>query len=325
MAKRSLESKIKSKVKRKIKKARKNKTFNLIYIVIIIVLAIGIYYYLNNQPTPTYNFSTEQNEQGYYYYQLEEASSYYYDANNLVGDALKSELNEIITTGFVAQNYDAAKTVLAASDLNPNNPNKMWGIYLGNEIEPLWDAGATWDREHVWPNSRLGIPRVNASTKNQGTDLHNLRAVNGSINSTRSDNYFVDGSGEAGLVSDGFYPGDDHKGDVARILFYMVTMYEFLELADSGFDDGETYTMDRITMGKLSLLLDWHKQDPVDQFEKNRNQVIFEAQGNRNPYIDKPEFVHLIWESMTINELTKPVETGFRPYLRIQFAFNLYH
>ncbi|HBY65910.1 MAG TPA: hypothetical protein DEG42_05995 [Acholeplasmataceae bacterium] len=63
-------------------------------------------------------------------------------------------------------------------------------------------------------------------------------------------------------------------------------------------------------MGRLSLLLEWHKEDPVDDFERNRNQKIFEAQGNRNPFIDKPEYVHLIWESKTINDLTEPVETA---------------
>lgn len=85
-------------------------------------------------------------------------------------------------------------------------------------------------------------------------------------------------------------------------------MYDYLNLSDTNIDEGETYSMSMVTMGKLSLLLEWHKEDPVDEFEKNRNQVIYGAQGNRNPYIDRPEFVHLIWENKTIDELTKPVE-----------------
>ncbi len=60
-------------------------------------------------------------------------------------------------------------------------------------------------------------------------------------------------------------------------------------------------------MGQLTLLLKWHKEDPVDDFERNRNEVIYEAQGNRNPFIDKPEYVHLIWEGKTIEDLTEPL------------------
>lgn len=325
MAKKITKKSITRKLNKKIKKARKNRTFNVVYIVIIVALAVGIYFYLNNPSQPVnHTYSSEQNTEGFYYYNLEDTNGYYYDANNLVFDPLKTMLNIIMHETFVSVNYDAAKTVLAASDLDKDDPSKMWGIYLGNEINPLWDAGSTWDREHVWPNSRLGIPRVSNSTKNQGTDLHNLRAVNGSINSTRSNHPFVDGQGDAKLVEGGFYPGDAHKGDVARILFYMATMYDFLKLADEGFTDGQTYTDTMVTMGMLSLLIEWHKQDPVDAFEQQRNQVIFEAQGNRNPYIDKPEYVHLIWENKTITDLTKIESTLFMPLLLVQFTHNLF-
>ena len=47
--------------------------------------------------------------------------------------------------------------------------------------------------------------------------------------------------------------------------------------------------------GKLSVLLQWHKQDPVDEYEKQRNEKIYEIQGNRNPFIDHPEWVEKIW------------------------------
>lgn len=326
MAKKITKKSITKKLNKKIKKARKNKTFNIIYILVIIALAVAVYFYLNMPSEPAnHSYSSEQNTEGFYYYNPEQSNGYYYDANGLVDQALKNALNTISNETFVPVNYEAAKTVLAASDLNKDNPSKMWGIYLGNEINPLWDAGATWDREHVWPNSRLGIPRVAKTTKNQGTDLHNLRAVNGAINSTRSNHPFVDGQGDAKLTEGGFYPGDDHKGDVARILFYMATMYDFLKLADDGFDEGQTYTETMVTMGKLSLLLEWHKQDPVDLFEQQRNQVIFDAQGNRNPYIDKPEYVHLIWENKTIVDLTKQVTTSFRPVLLMQLTYDLFN
>lgn len=310
MAKKQVTS-IKRKVKRKVNKVKKNKTVNLVYTILVIAIAIIAYLYISQLEEPTYEYSSEQNSEGFYYYQYESSNGYYYTANDLIGDNLKQTLHTIINDGFVAQNYEKAKEVLVLSDLKVGSTDTLYGLYLGNDINAVWDSGATWDREHVWPNSRLGIPRVNPSSRNQGTDLHNLRAINGSINSTRSDHYFVNGSGQAKLTGDGFYPGDDHKGDVARILFYMVIMYDFLTLKDEDINVGETYTMDRIAMGELSVLLEWHKQDPVDEFEINRNQVIFEAQGNRNPFIDKPVYAHLIFENKTINELLKPVETGF--------------
>ncbi len=48
-------------------------------------------------------------------------------------------------------------------------------------------------------------------------------------------------------------------------------------------------------MGGLELFKQWHLLDPVDDFERNRNNVIYTYQGNRNPFIDYPEFVGVIW------------------------------
>ncbi|MBM7453707.1 endonuclease I [Acholeplasma morum] len=293
-------------VKKKVNKARKkHKWINVL--LIVIVLAVGIYlYYDSLNQTDQNSYSSEQNSEGFYYYQTT-SDGYYQTTQNLIGVSLKEELNDILNDNFTPRSYQDAKTVLLESDLDPNNPNKLLGIYDSTLIDNVWN-GNVWNREHVWPNSRLGIPRVSESTKNIGTDLHNLRVIEDRINSVRSNLYYVEGSGSGVKTGEGFYPGDDHKGDVARILFYMVTMYDHLNLSDTNIDEGETYSMSMVTMGKLSLLLEWHKEDPVDEFEKNRNQVIYGAQGNRNPYIDRPEFVHLIWENKTIDELTKPVE-----------------
>lgn len=298
---------LKKHVKRKVNKARKkHKIINVLVIVLFLLVAAYFYYDSLNQQQ-NFNYSIEQNSEGYYYYQTE-SDQYYEEAQNLVDEALKSKLHSILNTNFVPRSYADAKTVLVESDVNPNDPSKLIGIYDNTEIDSVWN-GTIWNREHVWPNSRLGIERVSESTKNIGTDLHNLRAIESRINSTRSNHYYVNGSGIGHKTADGFYPGDDHKGDVARILLYMATMYDYLKVADEGFDEGQTYTNSMVTMGKLSLLLDWHKQDPVDEFERHRNQVIYEAQGNRNPYIDRPEFVHIIWENKTIEALLKPVET----------------
>ena len=139
-----------------------------------------------------------------------------------------------------------------------------------------------------------------------GTDVHNLRACNSVVNSTRS-NYSFDycesisceqtygnSYSSSSLV---FEPRDEDKGDVARIIFYMDVRYE----GDSGEEDLDMTESILSTSSKLPLhgvrttLLEWHELDPVDDFERNRNNVIYSFQGNRNPFIDHPELVDFLW------------------------------
>ena len=87
------------------------------------------------------------------------------------------------------------------------------------------------------------------------------------------------------------------KGDAARMVFYMAVRYEGndqsdtpdLELVDRLTDTGEPH------FGKLCTLVTWSSQDPVSPDERRRNDVVYSWQGNRNPFIDHPEFVPLIW------------------------------
>ncbi len=269
----------------------------------------------------------EQNEQGYYFYSFETPGGYYESANNKTGDELFLELRTIIQKNFNPVSYGDARYVLSYSDRDPDDETKVIGIYDNDVIANYWigTGQGAWQREHVWPNSKLGIPRVNNNSKNQGSDLHNLRAITG-INQTRSNRYFEDDNGEAKTIgTEAFYPGDDHKGDVARILFYMIVMYPELELTniiENLTNNPETnYKLEGAFMGKKDLLIKWHKEDPVSEFEIKRNNFIFEGiakdpngkeiapQGNRNPFIDHPEYVHLIWEEKTIDEITKETKT----------------
>lgn len=222
---------------------------------------------------------------------------YYASLNGLNGEDFKKELQNILkNTHRRLISYDEARFVLELSDLvEENNILYLDGIYSGHKIIPYWDGGATWAREHVWPNSRLGIPRVQGSSKNQGSDVHNLRAINPNVNSSRSNRYFsdaVEGHLNHTVGKDAYYPGDNYKGDVARIIFYMATRYhDILTLIDSNIDDGNAYEKSGAKMGLLSILIQWHEEDPVSLFEINRNNIIYSYQGNRNPYIDHPEYV----------------------------------
>ena len=268
--------------KRKLSKTKKKKIFQ--FIIAILFILVGGYFgkdYLLPDEEP-HNYDDLP---------LEE---YYLTTEGLEGKDLMDELNEIVTTGIVGVNYGDARTALAESDVDPNNPTKLLTIYSRELVSNVWDGGDTWAREHVWPNSRLGLDRVANHEISQASDLHNLRAIVPSVNSSRSNKVFGPETGP-----DTYFPGNDDKGDVARILFYMVIRYpEVLSLVDDVLenDPDKNYTPEGAKMARLSYLIQWHYEDPVDDFEKNRNNVIYGWQKNRNPFIDHPEFVAKIFE-----------------------------
>ncbi|MDX9691008.1 MAG: endonuclease [Acholeplasmataceae bacterium] len=298
-------------VHKKIKKVKRSQHYKTLSFIILVVLSFAIYYFTSQEEPYVPSYSIDQNDEGFYYYSLVEDEDYYFTANQLIGDALKDELHLIINQDVTLSSYTETSQILAQTDRSVEDPTKVLTIYDSKLVNAVWDNGATWNKEHVWPNSRLGVDRVAAGDRNIASDLHNLRAATPSLNSSRSDRFYSDKTGSFGITPDtGFYPGNDHRGDVARILFYMAVMYDdILVLTDDLLvlqDDSNPYTDSRISMGRLSLLLEWHKIDPVDEFEVNRNNKIYDYQNNRNPFIDKPEYVHLIWENKTISDLEKP-------------------
>lgn len=210
-------------------------------------------------------------------------TGYYADASALQGIALVSALRTILNAGLVRKTYGDARYILNITDRDPNNPTNVILVYLGTSVSGTWDDGITWNREHVWPQSRMGCNAVNTS-RDRCADLHNLKPANPSINTSRGNKYY----GWTTTTST-FAPREAVRGDLARILFYMVITYSDLTLSDT------TSTDSTFQMGLLSVLLQWHLDDPVDAFEQNRNEVIYGQQGNRNPFIDHPHLVNLIW------------------------------
>lgn len=130
----------------------------------------------------------------------------------------------------------------------------------------------TFNTEHVYPQSLL-------SATDAVTDLHHLRSCDASVNSNRLNYPFIDGSGTYQLIGQTWFPGDEWKGDVARMMMYLNIRY------------GETF----IKVGTIDLFIKWNIEDPVSAFEEQRNEVIYAAQGNRNPFIDNPYLATLIW------------------------------
>ena len=147
-----------------------------------------------------------------------------------------------------------------------------------------------WNREHVYPKS-IATPALITSSPGSGTDVHNLRACAGTMNTTRSNRLFEDGSGNAHITGSGYwYPGDEWKGDVARIIMYMYVRYPSQCLADNIGVGANSYSADM-----PDVFLDWNAEDPVSAYEIQRNETLETMQGNRNPFIDNPYLATLIW------------------------------
>lgn len=141
------------------------------------------------------------------------------------------------------------------------------------------------------------------------TDLHNLVPANNTVTSKRSDyppgevtratydnGYWKSGIGTINGTETNFYePADELKGDFARIYMYMATAYPQPLWYGRGtmlFADGY-YPL--LTAYGRSVLLAWHRADPVDETEKQRNNVIARSQGNPNPFVSYPEIAEYIW------------------------------
>ncbi|MGB0345017.1 MAG: endonuclease I family protein [Acholeplasmataceae bacterium] len=202
----------------------------------------------------------------------------YYAVLNDVEMALWYETLQEMIQSYTYVSYGDARDILQDSDEDPNNQDNVLLIYNRDSVLSTWDAGVTWNREHVWPRSKL----PNSTSE---ADLHLLRASNPVLNSTRGNLSFVDGSGEARIIGSGWFPGEEDRGDVARIVFYVIMMWE----------------TNINLIGDLDTFLKWHKEDPVDDFERQRNQVIYAYQRNRNPFIDYPELVSIFYPTTPQN------------------------
>jgi endonuclease I len=284
---------------------------------------------------------------------------YYDQANNLSSDELKEALHQIISNHVIfpyTSNSTDTWDILQESDQDPNENNNMILVYTGRSQEKGYRDGSgnysqyengngtqsnSWNREHIWPKSH-GFPDED---DNAYTDVHNLKPCDRSVNSSRGTKDFDFGGNQHSEAldcltdSDSWEPPDYVKGDIARILFYMVVRYDpGVDHENNTFDlelvDYTTPNNTEPILGKLSSLLDWHLSDPVDDFEINRNEIIFGFQQNRNPFIDHPNLVNYLWgdnvglvwnENLTVPE-TEIIKTTIYPNPSsgvINFSFDM--
>ncbi|MGM9970192.1 MAG: endonuclease I family protein [Anaeroplasma sp.] len=237
----------------------------------------------------------------------------YYNSINteLTGDLFINQLTTIVNKDYVKFSYSKDWEILEASDVDLNKPGYVRCLYTGKSmLIPTDGSSRNWNREHVWPNSH----GFSSDSYAAYTDAHHLRATESNINNTRGDLDFDEVENHTGVISSDNYgnkwisnvcfePRDEVKGDIARMLFYMVVKYN-----DNSLDlmlVNETTSSATPKLGFLDTLIKWHYEDPVSESEIYRNDVVYSYQKNRNPFIDHPEYVSFAFDSdyadLTIN------------------------
>ncbi len=240
----------------------------------------------------------------------EPPAGYYNAAEGKTGNALKSALNAIIS-GHTVIGYDSAKAAMWSSIDQVSGKGvlcRYLGVWRNTSSPDTLDTNT----EHTWPQS------LGADVSPKRSDIHHLFIVDSGMNSRR-------GNTPYGYVSQADYedggtkidynvrtePRDDFKGDVARALMYMDVRYAEMELVNSGEAVGYN------KMGYLDDLLLWHQLDPVSDTERARNDAIYALQRNRNPFVDRPEFVALVYQGAQLPTGTPTMTPSPTPTLTL--------
>ncbi|MFY7810319.1 MAG: endonuclease [Flavobacterium sp.] len=269
----------------------------------------------------------------------------YYNNATGTGYTLKTQLYQIISN-YQPQIYNLVDNFMIENDkdIYYENDNTILDIY--SEKPTTSDPynftssqacgnynseGDCWNKEHVIPQS------VFSQNEPMRGDAHHLLPTDGRVNGFRSNYPFgwvgsnlvsqsgisnptLNGSKLGNAINTGiaagysnivFEPINEFKGDIARIYFYFVTRYQN-EIPNWSFPMFNGTTNVSISNPFLNILYQWHIQDPVSQKEINRNNAIYTYQGNRNPFIDNPQWVATVWgANLGINDLNLKLVTIF--------------
>lgn len=205
---------------------------------------------------------------------MEKGATMYDRSMTMRDEALKKELFNLVNN-HVSVGYQRAQDLIF-SDLD-NRDGYVECVYTGRKLKTSGEPDATnMNVEHTWPQSlgAVGIAKC---------DLHHLFPADSKANGIRGNNPFgiVNSVSweQGGSSTDGdvFEVRKEQRGNTARGMFYFAIRY------------GK-----RISDAEEAVLRKWHKEDPVDELEKKRNDRIQNFQNNRNPFVDKPEFVEQI-------------------------------
>lgn len=214
-----------------------------------------------------------------------------------------SSMGTSMSGQFKYTDYDTNSTIQYDSNGQPYG-TKISSFYT-------YTSATSWNREHVWPNSHGGGSGGDAGSPYPDADIHMPRPTISSENSSRGNSFFVEGMNHSSNGWDPYTAGysAESRGEAARITFYCTLVNSKLILAPnnttpSGTDSvtGQSYGSGH-TMGNLETLLKWNINYPVTQREKNRNEGAEYLQGNRNAFVDHPEYACKIWGN--VNSTTK--------------------
>ena len=260
------------------------------------------------------------------------------------GAELKTELHNLLKNHtrlpYGSRDYNQIActwTVFKKSDVRPNG--KVWDMYSNNSYNFSNGAGATkgMNIEHSVPKSWWGDAYDETATpltrfKYDGSyDLHHLTPSDAAANTAKSnyplgevDSPLFDngvtkvGTGQAnGRATNLFEPADEYKGDFARMYLYFVTCYQDYSWKSSALSMFAQNSYPTLNAYGQSLLLKWHRQDPVSQKEIDRNNAVYSFQGNRNPFIDYPNMVEYIWGDSTNYEFSFSGQSTSAPSISI--------
>gem|GEM_PF-2949445 len=256
--------------------------------------------------------------------------NYYEEAYGLTGYELKTKLSEITGEGYNQRTYGSLWSFFIQNDMDTyyENDNTILDVYSENPeaedsytFQPGTDQcgsagysaeGDCYNREHLMPQSWFG------KANPMRTDVHHIFPVDGYVNAIHghmpfgevdNPNYVTLNGSKRGpnaydhptaYTGEVFEPIDEFKGDIARTYLYMAMRYENQVAgwvsSNSGSQNTFNGTSDQVFNDwTLSMLLKWHNEDPVSQREIERNDAAYVYQGNRNPFIDHPEFANMIW------------------------------
>ncbi len=240
--------------------------------------------------------------------------SYYASITETSGQSLKTQLHNLIATNTLSSYDNSREAMYSTID---NIDGTVTGVYSGLEVAHPYGTTSTpagIDCEHSYPQSWLEEYESASDYAIARTDIHHLFPTKSEVNSSRGNlpfdnvnsvlNSWTEASGYVsyrGYNIDGetvFEVADQHKGNTARAMLYMNTRWN-LPLSDDGSTTG-------LNIDMLPTLLQWHESDPVDQAEIDRNEGIYDYQGNRNPFVNHPEWVAAIYGSASSSQVSTP-------------------
>lgn len=225
---------------------------------------------------------------------------------------------------------------LEAAQTDPASPSAVLDIYRNRSFQKQGGGNSLYNREHSWPKSYgfpddggANMPYTDCHMLFLCDDGYNTSRSNKPFGdcSASCGELTTDANGGVGGGS-GAYPGQSNwtsgsfssgtfevnpfrRGDIARALFYAAIRYEGGNHGTTGVSEPDLELTDNLGligasntgqneafgyMGRLTVLLAWHLEDPVDDFERGRNDVVAAFQGNRNPFVDHPEWVACVFE-----------------------------